>query len=536
MKLSTKILSGTMLAGLSFAVLMTGALTGASAATPKDTVVMAKQIDDIISLDPAESFEFSGSEAVGNIYDRLLSYDFKDVSIIKGQVAESWAVAEDGLTYTFKIRKGMKFHSGNPVTATDAAYSLHRAIALNKSPGFILTQFGFTKDNMADRIRAPDAETLLIRVEKPVAPSFFYYCLTATVASVVDSKLVKSKEVNGDFGNEFLKTNSAASGAYVLRSWKAKESYTLDANEAYWAGKPKNKRVVVRHIGEAATQRLMLEKGDVDYARNLEKDQIIGLAANKSIVLDTGVKGSLMYLGLNQKNAALAKPEVRQALKMLVDYKSIEENILKGTRTTHQAFLPKGFLGALNDTPYSFDLAKAKELLTKAGYPDGFSITMDVRNVSPYADVAQAVQASWAKAGVKLELIPGDGKQTLTKYRARNHDIYIGDWGPDYQDPHTNAETFAINLDNSDTTKSKTLAWRNTWDIPEMSKKTLAAVEERDPAKRAATYLALQKEHQAASPFVVMFQQIEVAAHPANVKGFIIGPSFDVNLYSQITK
>ena len=243
-----------------------------------------------------------------------------------------------------------------------------------------------------------------------------------------------------------------------------------------------------------------------------------------------------MYLGLNQKNPILAKPEVRQALKMLVDYKSVEENILKGTRVTHQAFLPTGFLGALNDNPYSFDLAKAKELLAKAGYPDGFSITMDVRNVAPYADVAQAVQASWAKAGVKVELIPGDGKQTLTKYRARNHDIYIGDWGPDYQDPHTNAETFAINLDNSDTTKSKTLAWRNSWDIPAMSKKTLSAVEERDPAKRAQIYLDIQKEHQATSPFVVMFQQIEVAAHPANVKGFIIGPSFDVNLYSQITK
>ncbi|KJV07941.1 ABC transporter substrate-binding protein, partial [Elstera litoralis] len=267
-----------------------------------------------------------------------------------------------------------------------------------------------------------------------------------------------------------------------------------------------------------------------------EKDQIIGISANKSIVLDTGVKGSLMYLGLNQKNPILAKPEVRQALKLLVDYKSVEENILKGTRTTHQAFLPKGFLGAYNENPYSFDLAKAKELLAKAGHPDGFSITMDVRNVSPYADVAQAVQASWAKAGVKLELIPGDGKQTLTKYRARSHDIYIGDWGPDYQDPHTNAETFAINLDNSDGTKAKTLAWRNTWDIPEMSKKTLSAVEERDAAKRAAIYLDIQKEHLAVSPFVVMFQQIEVAAHPANVKGFIIGPSFDVNLYSQITK
>jgi peptide/nickel transport system substrate-binding protein len=108
--------------------------------------------------------------------------------------------------------------------------------------------------------------------------------------------------------------------------------------------------------------------------------------------------------------------------------------------------------------------------LLAGGLPNGFSVTMDTRNNSPIIDIAQAIQASWAKAGVKLELIPGDGKQTLTKYRARNHDIYIGQWGPDYQDPHTNAETFAMNPDNSDTAKSKTLAWRNSWDIPEMSR------------------------------------------------------------------
>ena len=160
----------------------------ALAATPKDTVVMAKQIDDIISLDPAESFEFSGSEAVGNIYERLVTYDLKDVSKLKGELAESWSVAADGKTYTFKMKKGIKFHSGNPLTAQDAAYSLQRAVILNKSPGFILTQFGFTKENAKAKIRATDDQTLVVETEEALAPTFFYYCLTAVVGGIVDRR------------------------------------------------------------------------------------------------------------------------------------------------------------------------------------------------------------------------------------------------------------------------------------------------------------------------------------------------------------
>jgi peptide/nickel transport system substrate-binding protein len=202
----------------------------------------------------------------------------------------------------------------------------------------------------------------------------------------------------------------------------------------------------------------------------------------------------------------------------------------------HESFLPIGFLGAIEDRPYKFDLAKAKTLLAKAGLGNGFTLTMDTRSTSPITDIAQAVQASFAQAGVKLEIIPGDGKQTLTKYRARNHDIYIGQWGPDYQDPHTNAETFAMNEDNSDNAKSKTLAWRNSWDIPEMTKQTAAAVVERDAKKREATYQQLQREHQKTSPFVILFQEIEVWTHRTNVGGFVIGPSFDNNYYKDMAK
>ena len=505
----------------------------ARAETPKDGLVLADQIDDMISLDPAEVFEFSAAEIQAQIYDRLVTYPVDDVSKLEGLVAESWSVSDDGKQVTFKIRPGIKFHSGNPLTAQDVAYSLQRVVKLNLSPGFILTQFGFTPDNMAETIKATDDSTLVLTMDQPYAPTFLLYCLTSGVGSVVDSKLVMEHEKDGDMGHEWLKTNSAGSGPFKLRAWKPNESVAMDGNPDYWRGAPKFKRVVTRHIPEPATQRLLLEKGDIDIARKLSPEDLAAVASNPDIKVTPSPKGAIWYLGLNQKNPNLAKPEVREAMKYLVDYDALVGTILKGNAQKHQSFLPEGFLGAIADTPYSLDVAKAKELLKAAGLPDGFKVTMDTRNNSPTKDLAQAIQASMAQAGIEIELIPADNKQTLTKYRAREHDIYIGQWGPDYQDPHTNAETFAMNVDNKDDAKSKTLAWRNTWDIPEMTKETQAAVLERDAATRAAIYEAIQREHQEVSPFVIFAQQIENIAARSNVQGMIWGPSFDDNKYWQ---
>ncbi|MGX5843659.1 ABC transporter substrate-binding protein [Mesorhizobium sp. ArgA1] len=508
----------------------------ASAETPAGTIVMAKQIDDIVSLDPAEAYEPSGLEALGNIYDNLVAFDVKDVSKIYGALAESWTVSVDGKTFTFKLRPGLKFHSGNPVTAADVAYSIERVVALNKSPAFILAQFGFTKDNAGKTVKVIDDRTVAIMLDKPYAPTFFLNCMTATVAAVVDSKVVKEHVIDGDYGNAWMKQHSAGSGAYILRAWRAIEQYTLDANPNWYRRAPKNKRVVVRHAAEPAAQRLLLEKGDVDFARNLSKDQIAAVSSEPAIAVEAGDKGYILYLGLNQKNPNLAKPEVAEALKWLVDYDAIEKNIVAGTFKAHQAYLPTGFLGAITDKPYRFDLAKGKELLAKAGLANGFTVTMDVRSTAPYPDIAQAIQASWAQAGIKLELIPGDAKQVVTRYRARKHDIFLGPWGPDYQDPNTNANAFALNPDNADDAKVKSLAWRNAWNIPAMTKQTQDLKFEQDAGKRVAGYEASEREHQKVSPFVVMFQQIEVAVHRKGVEGFVIGPTSDTNYYSNIAK
>ncbi|PZP18143.1 MAG: ABC transporter substrate-binding protein, partial [Kocuria rhizophila] len=131
------------------------ALPAAWAATPADTLVVAATIDDIISLDPAQSFEFSGNDVTQNLYDRLV--DFDPLALDKGfqpSLAESWKTSEDGKTLTLTMREGVKFQSGNPVRAEDAAWSIQRAVKLDKSPAFILTQFGLTPENVEQMVKA----------------------------------------------------------------------------------------------------------------------------------------------------------------------------------------------------------------------------------------------------------------------------------------------------------------------------------------------------------------------------------------------
>ncbi|CAH0341912.1 ABC transporter substrate-binding protein [Rhizobium sp. CECT 9324] len=534
-----------MTTSAALALILAGA-PQAYAATPADTLVLAWAIDDIITLDPGEAFEISTAEVTANTYSKLVALDPADTSKVIGDLAESWTTSDDGLTYTFKLKSGLKFASGNPITAADVAYSFERAVKLDKSPAFLLTQFGLTGDNVTEKAKATDDTTFVLTVDKAYAPSFVLNVLTSTVASVVDKVLVTEKakamtptaeyKYDTDFGNEFLKTGYAGSGPFKIREWRANEVVVLERNDNFYGEKAKLARVIYRYMKESAGQRLALENGDIDVARNLEPGDFEAVSKKEGIATTSAPKGTLYYFSLNQKNPNLAKPEVIEAFKYLVDYDALGETLIKGIGSIHQTFLPSGQLGALEDKPYKLDVAKAKELLAKAGLADGFTVTMDVRNTQPVTGIAENVQQTLAQAGIKLEIIPGDGKQTLTKFRARQHDIYIGQWGSDYFDPNSNAETFTFNPDNSDEGKNKTLAWRNAWDPTELSAKTQAALLEKDTAKRAAIYEDLQKQVLATGPFVMIFQQTEIAGYSDKVKDYKLGPSFDTNFVYTVSK
>lgn len=508
----------------------------AAAETPRDTLVVGAKFDDIVSLDPHESFEFTGSEFGSQVYDKLITFDPRNIGPVIGGAAESWTVSPDGRTFTFKIRHNIKFHSGNPLTARDVEYSIHRAVTMNKSPAFIITQFGINKDNAREAVKATDDGTLVFVTDKKYATSFVLNCLSANVSAVVDSKLVKANEKDGDWGNTWLKTNAAGSGPFKFVAWRANETLSYERNDAYWQGAPKMRRVVLRHMPEQATKRLAIEKGDVDIARDLQADQVKALEGNKDINVRAVRKSYVAYLGLNQKNEILRKPQVRQALKHLVDYDAMSNTILRGAYAVQQTYIPQGFLGAISDRPYKLDVAKAKQLLAEAGHPNGFNVTMDVTNTWPWTEMAQAIQATFAQAGVKVDLIPGDFRATITKYRARNHDIYMGRWGSDFLDPHSNADTFAKNVNNADDAPAKPLAWRNSWQNKELTDLTDAAMVESDTEKRRQLYESTQRKFLRVSPFVMMFQNTELLAERKNVNGFILGPLSETTFFKTVEK
>ena len=508
----------------------------ASAATPRDVVVMARLIDDIVSLDPQESFEFSGEEVLANVYDRLILPDLKDPTVIKGDLAESWTTSEDGLTTTFKMAQGRKFASGNPVTAEDAAFTLQRAVILNKAPAFIVNQSGFRKETAAERIRAPDERTLVLTLAEKGSPSFLLYCLSALVGSVVDKKTVMAHASGGDLGNGWLKGgNSAGSGPFQLRQWRASESVVMEPNPSA-ANPPKLKRLVVLHRPDTSAQLLGLQRGDIDIARTLAPDQLATLGEDPAYALLTAPKSYINFLALNQNHPILSKPQVRQAFKWAIDYEGIAASITPKAWEAHQAFLPKGFPSALVDLPFRKDTAKVKSLLAEGGVPNGFEVTLDHYSAAPYADIAQAVQANLAEAGIKATLIAGEQRQVISKTRARQHQVAMGIWGSDYMDPNSNSETFNVNTDDSDAQANRTLAWRSHWKDDEFTARSTEALKEPDAARRVAMYERLQRDHQERSPFVFIGQQVEVAAMRKTVTGLQLALLGDRTSYAGIAK
>jgi peptide/nickel transport system substrate-binding protein len=506
------------------------------AETPADTLVVADAIDDIVSIDPHEAFEFSGVDLNNNLYDTLVELDPTQQGVLIPGLAESWSVADDGVTYTFKIRPGVTFSSGNPVTAEDAALSLRRVVKLNKTPAFILTQFGFTPENV-DQMITFEGDTVTMKTDKPYAPTFVYNCLTAGVANIVDIKTVMANEVNGDMGNEWLKSNSAGTGAYVLKSFKPAEGYILEARAGHWRGDAKIKNVLMRHVPEGATQRLLLEKGDIDIARELTPTDVSGLEGNADVRIQNDVGGQIYYLAMNQKNPALSNPKVLEAMRWAVDYEGMTSSILKGQWMVHQAFLPRGFLGALEETPYALDLEKAKAALAESGVTLPLNVSLTVRNNQERMDIAQSIQNTFGQIGINVTLDVGDGATVLGKYRARQHDITVQTWGPDYPDPHTNASTFAMNPNNADDAGlTGFLAWRTAWEPGELHTMTEAAVSERDGDKRRAMYEDIQRKHRDTSAFVPMFQQMSQTALRSNVQDFYTGGATDSAVYWLVTK
>ncbi|HHC23965.1 MAG TPA: ABC transporter substrate-binding protein [Desulfobacterales bacterium] len=488
---------------------------GLHAASRSEVLVIGMATNDIVSLDPQVAFEFSSTGVDAQIYDRLFDYLPGKYETAVPSVAESWKVSDDGKTWTFHIKKGIKFHSGNPLTADDVVYSIQRLVGLNDQPAFILTQFDIT----ADSARAVDKHTVEITMGKKYAGGIFMACMASVASSIVDSKVVRQHVTNtdkypqGDFGTTWLSRNSAGSGPFVLSKWEKGDKLVLDANKDHFEHLPKIRRIIIKDITEAASRRLQVEKGDVDIAWDMTQDDVKSIKANKDLVVMRYSDDKVYYLGMNVLKEGLKDNRVRTAIRYAIDYKALTDDLLGGAARQTGTFIPKGFAGFEDKIFYKKDTEKARGLMKEAGYADGLELQMDHSNQTPYPELAQAIQNHLAQVGIRLTLNQMVSSQLWPKYRAQKHDMILARWGPDYSDPHTNAQPFGDY-------KAKQLCWRNAYYNDVTSDLVKKASLEMDNDKRIAIYKEINGILQKDGPYAFIMQTVYQHAVRKNVVGF----------------
>lgn len=504
------------------------------AKTPDDQLIIGMNMNNLLSLDPAA---MTGNEVVGiiaNIYDSLVELDPNDLTKVLPAAAESWSVSDDGNVITFNLRKGIKFHSGNPMTAEDFAWSMNRLLHLNMAQATTWKSYGFTADNVQQMIRAKDPQTIEIELPKANDPKLVIYSLaTLGSGSILDSKELMKHEKNNDWGNAWLTTNEAGSGPFKLDVWQAKDVLRISRVDDYWRGDAKLKRVIFRHMTESQSLRLMLEKGDIDIASGMSVPDINALKGNPDVEVKEVTKGTLYYVAMSLKNKQFENPKVREAVRYLIDYVGINQTIMPGYGFSHQRPIQKGMDSTLPDPGYTLDVAKAKALLAEAGYPDGFETTLRVLSDQPFINVATSVQSTLAQAGIKAKIISGTGNQVYGAMRDRNFDMLVGRGGGGVDPhPHSSLRSIVYNPDNSDAARLTNFqGWRTSFYDKQLNEMIDAALLEKDAQKQKQMYADVQNRYDALYPAILpISQMIDSVVLRKDVKDYIPHPSSTTHL------
>ncbi|WP_277964541.1 ABC transporter substrate-binding protein [Pseudomonas sp. RIT-To-2] len=477
------------------AIMVVGVVPGADARTPVDQLIVGMSMVNLLSLDPAAATGLDVAEVNANLYDMLLVQDVAEPDRLLPALAERWQVSDDRTTLTFTLRPGVRFQSGNPLTADDVAWSLQRVLKLNLALASTWKAYGFTAANAERYLRAQDANTFVLQLPRPSDPLLVLNTLaTSPSAFVLDRKTVLEHQKNTDLGAAWLTTHAAGSGAFVLNDWRANDVLLMSRFDGYWGGPAKLKRVVMRNMTESQSLRLMIERGDLDIAKGMSAPDIRALQHNDKVRTQTLQRGTLYYVALSMKQPVFADERVRKAIRALIDYQGINQTVMPHYGVINQRPLPLGLAARLPDPGYRLDVEQARRWLAEAGYPQGFKTTIRVLAEPPFINIASSLQATLAQAGIEASIITGTGNQVYGAMRERNFDIIVGRGGGGAErHPHSSLRTLVYNPDNRDEARlSNFQGWRTAFFSPELNRLIEQAEVEPDASKQLADYQQIQ--------------------------------------------
>ncbi len=517
------ILAASALVALTGIVLWGGS---AQAQSRQETLIVARNIDDYVTNDPSRTYEYTSQMLDQSAYDTLVTVEAPDFTKIQPKLATKWEVSKDGLTYTFHLRPGVKFASGNPLTANDVRFSFRRLKHMKDNPSFFM-------DGVKD---AEVVNDTTVKVILSAADAGFLATLAAVPTGIIDSKTVMAQggtdaedAKDKDKATEWLNNNSAGSGPYRLASFKKNEEAVLERNPTYWGPKPHFAKIVFRHIKDGTTQREMVERGDADIAHDFDPDVVAKTKEGPKIKLVSGLSMNQVYMAVNtnpEVSKELSDKRVRQAVSYALDYDGIIKGLIRGAGEQPPAMIPLGILGVDKTMTRKRDVAKAKQLLADAGYPNGFAVKMNYWTAPllgvPTEPLAAKLQADLKTVGINVTLEPKERSVMISEYRAGKPPIMLASWTPDYLDPDPWADAFYK--------KGGAAAKRVSYDNPKVGDLIATAKAEQDPKKRVELYREIQKLVLEDVPFIMLIQpKSYVGLNPA-IKGYAIHPIWFVTL------
>ncbi|MHB1103625.1 MAG: ABC transporter substrate-binding protein [Devosia sp.] len=395
-----------LLAGVALAALLAAAAPSLAQDEKQGGSMIVTYKDDVSTLDPAIGYDWQNWSMIKSLFDGLMDYE-PGTSTLTKDLAEDYTISEDGLTYTFKLHQGVKFHNGRELTADDVKYSLDRVTnPATQSPGagFFGSIVGFAE--MADGsatslsgVTVVDPYTVEIKLSRPDAT--FLHVMAINFASVVP------KEAIEEFGADFGK-HPVGSGAFKLAEWTLGQRLVFERNAEYWkAGVPKLDQITFEVGQEPTVALLRLKSGEVDIpgdgippAQFLEvKDD----PAYSPLIIEGG-QLQTGYITLNVTTPPFDKLEVRKAINMAINKDRIVRIINNRALVANQP-LPPSMPGYAKDyAGYPYDVEGAKKLLADAGLADGFTTELYVYNTDPNPRIAQAIQQDLAAIGINAEI------------------------------------------------------------------------------------------------------------------------------------
>jgi peptide/nickel transport system substrate-binding protein len=473
----------------------------------RNTLVIGIDISDTITLDPARLAQYTSPMTVAAAYDALVTMTPGDYINVKPALATKWARTPDGKGWRFTLRDGVKFATGNPMTIEDVKWSFDRVINLKDQPSQYVAHI--------DRVEIVDGATFDIILKKPEAP--LLTIIAAPEFVVLERKLVEQHggiagqdAKTKDNATPWLNSNSAGTGAYRIVAWERHQQIGLVRNEHHWRGKPAFERVIIRHISDGAAQLLAVRRGDIDAAFNLIPEQIATLKEDRSVRLAPLTSLDFVYMALTQEpefNKALAVKEARHAIGYAIDYDGIIQSMLGGAALRPAHFLPIGVNGSTEEIArqigFRQDLAKAKELLGKAGFADGFEFEIAYGNAAvqgvTYQELAQKIQSDVGRVGIKASLRPMDQVNLRTEYTGgKSRGGVLTFWNP----PAVENELWASAVVQR---VAKRVHWTPPEDIITLIER---ATSESDQKKQADLWIEWQKRVVDQANHFVLFQPI----------------------------